>query len=67
MLCVRRWSDAGRADRVRCCREPKTGQEKVQLNYKDVRQCKMGVLFNYEKYAPHLSAKATTLVIICNI
>ena len=37
MLCVRRWSDAGPVGRVRCwqvqCREPKTGQQKAQLNY----------------------------------
>ena len=43
MLCLRRSSDAGPAGRVRCwlvhCQEPKTGQQKVQLKYKDDPLC----------------------------
>ena len=43
MLCVRRCSDAGLAGRVRYwqvqCREPKTGQQKVQLYDKDDPLC----------------------------
>ena len=43
MLCVRRWSDAGPAGRVRCwlvhCPEPKIGQQKVQLYYEDDPLC----------------------------
>ena len=43
MLCVRRWSAAGPAGRLRCwlvhCRELKTGQEKVQLYYEDDPLC----------------------------
>ena len=43
MLCVRRWSDAGPVGRVICwlvrCREPNTGQQKVQLYYEDDPLC----------------------------
>ena len=44
MLCIRRWSDAGSAGRVRClrqvrCRDPKTGQQKVQLYWEDDPLC----------------------------
>ena len=39
MLCVRRWSDTEPARRLKCqlvqCREPKTGQQKVQLDDDD--------------------------------
>ena len=43
-LCVRRWSDAGSEGRVRCwqevqCQEPKIGQQKVELCYKDNPLC----------------------------
>ena len=53
MLCLRRWSDAGPAGRVRCwlvqCREPKTGQQKVQLYYEDDPLCPSSycILFIY--------------------
>ena len=52
MLCVRRWSDAGPAGRVRYwlvqCREPKTGQQKV-LNVitKTIHFALLGILFIY--------------------
>ena len=39
MLCVRQWSDAGTAFRVKDCRKPKTGQQKVELYYKDNPLC----------------------------
>ena len=48
MLCVRLWSDARPAGRVRCwqiqCREPKTGQQKVQLYYEDDPLCLSGYI-----------------------
>ena len=52
MLCVQRWSDAGPTGRVpgsgvgkyMQCREPKTGQLKVELYYEDDPLCPSGYI-----------------------
>ena len=57
MLCVRRWSDARPAGRVRCwqeqSQEPKSGQQKVQLSSKTKHFAHLGMLFIYGTKCTH--------------
>ena len=66
MLCVRRWSDAGPVGRVICwlvrCREPYTGQQKVQLYYEEDPLCPS----NYIMYlCPPTLANAVCTTVHC--
>ena len=78
MLTVQVWSNARQVGRVRClqvqCREPKTGQQKVQLPSKTKHFAHMGVIiyaphppifkkFCFNKYDPSLSL---VLLLVCD-
>ena len=73
MLCVRRWSDAGPAGRVRCwlvlvnCQEPKTGKQKVQLYNKDDPLCPSSYIIIHVIGVHCYSGLETCSLVCCGI